>query len=225
MKSKNLLGPARPFAYALGLFLIGTFTTSCTYDSVEPDVCFETDVLPVFASYCSSGGCHNPTDRVDGYDLTNYEGIMRGVKPKSVMSSKLLQSMRKSSGEPMPPKSYPQPSGAQIATIKAWVRSGAANTTNCATSTCDTSAAVTYSANIQPLLATYCIGCHSGSNASGNIELVSFSGVQQSALDGSLAGSLKGDPDFSFMPPNSRPLPDCDIYQIEKWVAAGAKEN
>ena len=27
------------------------------------------------------------------------------------------------------------------------------------------------------------------------------------------------------MPPNSRPLLDCDIYQIDKWVEAGAKEN
>lgn len=225
MNIVNVLSIKRPILRALCLFAIGAFMTSCTYDSVEPDVCFETDVLPVFTSYCSTSGCHNPIDREEGYDLTTYEGIMRGIKPKSVLSSKLLQSMGGLGEEAMPPKSSPQPSTAQVTTIKAWVRSGAANTTNCSSAACDTAQAPSYAVNIQPLLQNYCNGCHSGASASGSLNFENFNTVQQVGLNGRLAGSVKGDPGFSFMPPSSNSLRDCDIYLIEKWVAGGALEN
>lgn len=224
MRVAHIFGLKKAFSIVsigIGLGMI----SGCTYDSVQPDVCFETEVLPVFVTYCSSPGCHNPTDREEGYDLTNYDGIMRGIKPKSVVSSKLLQTMGGLSDEPMPPKNYPQPSSGQIAVIKAWVRSGAANTTNCSNASCDTSATVSYSGNIQPMLQTYCIGCHSGANASASIDFSSFATAKATAIDGSLRGTITGDPNFTFMPPNSAPLPDCYAVLIQKWIDAGTPEN
>ena len=59
----------------LGLGLL----TGCTWDKVEPDVCFESEVLPIFVTYCSTPGCHNSIDREEDYDLTSYAGIMQGA--------------------------------------------------------------------------------------------------------------------------------------------------
>ena len=225
MVEKRNCRNAKTSIFAFLMLFGGTFFTGCTYDSVQPDFCFETEVLPIFRTYCSTSGCHNPIDREEGYDLTTYEGIMRGIKPKSIAGSKLLEAMEDSGDDAMPPKGSPQPSQEQISTIKAWVKSGAENTTGCGGVTCDSAAAVTYSLNIKPLLTTYCIGCHSGGGASGGLDFSQFSVVAQAGLNGRLAGSIKGDPSYVSMPPNSPLLPACYALQIEKWVADGAKEN
>lgn len=199
--------------------------SGCAWDKVQPDVCFETEVLPVMTTYCSTTGCHNATDREAGYDFTTYNGIMRGVQAGQPGRSSIIASMKGISEESMPPRNHPQPSADQIATISAWVKSGAANTTNCGGSTCDTTAAVTYSADVQPMLTTYCIGCHSGSFPSGGLDLSDFATVQTNALNGRIPGSISGNPSYISMPPGSSLVSACDISKVERWVAAGALPN
>jgi hypothetical protein len=208
-------------AWGLGASLM----TSCTWDKVEPDVCFESDVLPVFTTYCSSTGCHNATDRVKGYDLTNYAGIMEGIRPKSILSSELVSVLSENGDDHMPPAGYPQPSDGQIASIKAWVKSGAANTTNCSTVSCDTSAAVSYSGDLQPLLGTYCNGCHGGGSPSAGLDLNDYSTVKSVAENGRLQGAMRGSYPYIAMPPTGNLLPACSVDQIDKWVAAGTPNN
>jgi mono/diheme cytochrome c family protein len=201
------------------------FLPSCTWDHVQPDVCFESEVLPVFVTYCTTSGCHNSVDRVEDYDLTNYNGIMEGIRPKNVAGSKLLESMSGFGEEKMPPSGYPQPSADQIATLKAWVKSGAANTTNCSVVTCDSAAVVTYAGDIEPMLQTYCIGCHSAYGASGGVDLSNFNTVKQYGQNGKLAGTISGDPNFKVMPPNGTLLSSCYVTKVQQWVAAGALQN
>jgi hypothetical protein len=211
--------------WAVAAILMLAFLPSCTYDKLQPDVCFESEVLPVFVTYCSTSGCHNGSDLTAGYDLTNYNGIMQGIRPKSVAGSELLSAMTGGGEESMPPRSYPQPSSDQIATIKAWVKSGAANTTNCNAATCDTSGVATYAAVVEPILQTYCVGCHSGGSPSGNVDLANFATLQQYALAGTIMGTITNASGYRPMPPNGSLLPACDIAKIKQWVNAGALQN
>jgi hypothetical protein len=210
---------------AMAILAVATMVTGCTYDKVQPDVCFESEVLPIFVTYCSTSGCHNATDRVKDYDLTNYNGIMQGITPNRPGSSDLVQAMGSIGEDAMPPSGSPQPSATQIATIKAWVNAGAVNTTNCATVSCDTAAAVTFSGDLQPMLATNCNGCHSGGSAGAGLDLTVFATVQQNALNGRIQGAMSGDPNFKTMPPSGALLSSCYVTKIEKWVANGAPNN
>jgi Planctomycete cytochrome C len=202
-----------------------TLLSGCTWDHIEPDTCFESQVLPIFITYCSTTGCHNANDRANGYDLTNYNGIMRGVTPKNVAGSEVITAMGALSEEKMPPSGFPQPSSDQIATLKSWVRAGAANSVNCSTVGCDTAATVSYSADIQPMMQTYCNGCHGGGSPSAGLNLSDFATVKQTAQSGRLPGSIAGDPRYKAMPPSGNLLSSCYVDKINKWVAAGAPNN
>ncbi len=205
----------------LGLGLL----SGCTWDKVEPDVCFESEVLPIFVTYCSTPGCHNSIDREEDYDLTSYAGIMQGVTPKHVSSSEVVTAMNGFGEDHMPPNNYPQPSDGQIATIKAWVKSGAENTTNCSSVSCDTSAVVSFSVDIQPIMDNYCVGCHSGGNASAGVDVSTYAALKPLAETGRLQGAMSGDPQYAAMPPSGNLLPTCYVDKINKWVAAGAPNN
>lgn len=87
---------------------------------------------------------------------------------------------------------------------------------------CDT-ASVTYSGKIQPIMTASCIGCHSGSNASGGFALETHAGV--AAASGRLLGAIKHSTGYSAMPQNASKLGDCQIAQIEKWLNSGAPNN
>jgi hypothetical protein len=224
--STSFLNPkhARPGSILLVMAMV--LLSSCTWDKVEQPkvVCFDGEVLPLFVTYCSANGCHNGNDRVEGYDLTSYNGIMRGIDAGRPANSKLFEAMTGAGDDAMPPSGNPQPSSTQIELIEQWILEGAVNTTNCAVVGCDTSA-VTYSGDIQPMVQTYCVGCHSGGNPSGGINLSNFNTVKQNAQSGRIQGTISGNPAFPSMPPNSAPLSSCYVDKINKWVADGAPNN
>jgi hypothetical protein len=201
--------------------------TSCTWDSVEPEFCFKTEILPVFVSYCSTSGCHNPTDRTEDYDFTTYAGIMDGVKRGRPEDSDIVEAMLAEMGDEdhMPPQDQPQPSSEQITLIQDWIRAGAENTERCGGGACDTSAVATYSGDIQPMFQTFCNGCHGSSGASGGLNFSDFATVKLNAENGRIQGAISGDPAYTTMPPNSALLPNCYVVKINQWVAAGAQQN
>ncbi|MDE3236587.1 MAG: hypothetical protein KGO81_11580 [Bacteroidota bacterium] len=51
-------------------------------------VCFSTEVLPLYQSYCGNTGCHNSTSAREGVVLTDYNSIMRGIRAGSPSSSR-----------------------------------------------------------------------------------------------------------------------------------------
>jgi Planctomycete cytochrome C len=227
----------RAFTWIAAGLIAGTAaSTGCTWDHVpdptvvEPGLCFETDVMPVFVAYCGTtglggDGCHNPTEHAEGYDFTTYNGIMRGVTAGRPGSSRVIEAMRNGGEDQMPPANRPQPTSEQIATIEAWIEAGAINSTGCATVSCDSGAAVTYSGDLQPMLNTYCNGCHGSGSPSAGIDLTNFNVVKQNAISGRLVGVITGNPSYIAMPPNSALLPSCYATKIERWVAAGAPNN
>jgi len=89
---------------------------------------------------------------------------------------------------------------------------------------CDT-ANVNYSGEIDAIIQGKCAipGCHvSGGDGSGDFN--DFAQLSAKAASGSLLRSVQRGPNSIPMPPDG-PLRDCEIRQIEIWVAEGAPNN
>lgn len=216
----------RNWRLALGALAAVLLAQACTREYIEDinGVCFEQDVLPIFQSNCTQSGCHNSASHVAGYDLSNYEGILKGVEPGSYRHSEVYTAATRTLGEEaMPPSPYNRLSDEQITTIALWIADGAKNST-CQGPACDTTN-VTLSGSVMPMLDAYCNGCHGGSAPSGDILLTNYNGVKASADNGSLAGSVKHASSYVAMPQGANKLSACQIATIEKWIALGAKND
>lgn len=193
--------------------------STCARDAYNPDICFQENILPVFVSKCSMSGCHNSQDHAEGYDFSNYEGIMKGVTPGHPFQSEVYKVIRGNNpsmplGQKLDQK--------DISYIKIWIKMGAGNTSNC--SGCDTSQ-YTYSGRIKEIMTTWCVGCHSSANASGGYDLSDYAGVSAAVSAGRLEGSVNHSSGYVAMPQNSGKLNDCDINAISKWIGAGYPNN
>ena len=192
--------------------------TTCSPDSVY----FVNDIMPIIASNCTMSGCHDVASHADGVVLTTYSSIMRYVSAGNASGSKLYKVIIKTDGERMPPPPRPALTSAQKNLIQKWINQGAKNN-NC-TGRCDTTV-FTYSGAIKGIIDNKCVGCHNPSNPGGSIDLSAYAGVKTVALNGRLYGSIAQQPGYSPMPKNSLKLSDCEIRQVQKWVAAGSLNN
>ena len=203
--------------FAVVIFIFG----NCTKDVYSPDVCFQENVLPIFVSNCTFSGCHNASDREAGYDLTNYDGIMRGVSAKHPLFSEVYTTV-KGNNPSMPLNPYPKLSTRDVSIIKIWIEMGANNTSNC--KTCDTTN-FTYKKRIDDIMQTFCKGCHNASTASGGVNLADYTGVVNSIAGNKLLGSVQHISGLSPMPKNGNKLNDCDIIAIRNWIESGNPNN
>jgi cytochrome c553 len=195
--------------------------STCTKDAYNPDVCFNENVLPIFISNCTMSGCHNPQQNKGGYDLTNYDGIMKGIVARHPLRSELFNSIR-GSNPSMPPRSYPKLTNKEVSYVKIWIEMGALNSSNC--NSCDTTE-FTFSKRVNPLMQSWCVGCHNPSNSGGSINLSGYAGVAATVTSHRLLGSLQHLQGYSPMPQNGGRLSPCDIHAIEKWINAGYPNN
>lgn len=197
------------------------------YGGTSPDcqyvgICFESSVLPIFQSSCAKSGCHDAASTND-YNLTTYENIMRkGIVPYNASQSKLYKVTMLSGEDLMPPPPNAMLTQAQRDSIAKWINEGAKNTTKC-NCVCDTTQ-FAFGAVVNPLMTTYCVGCHNPSSPGGSILLNTYAGVQAIALNGKLMGTITHASGFSPMPKGGK-LSQCQITQINKWVVAGALNN
>lgn len=190
----------------------GTSTTT-TSDTV----CFNTDILPLYVSYCGSAGCHDANSQREGVILTDYAHIKLGIRAKQSSSSRYYTII----GGSMPPKSSPQMTATNIATIKKWIDQGALNT-QC-TNVCDTTV-FTYSGAIQTILANNCGGCHGTSPGTANVYLGTYAAAKayitanttlfNNAINWTSATAAMN-------MPQSGKMVACKITQIQKWIKAG----
>jgi hypothetical protein len=201
--------------FALAAIMLST----CTRDVYNPDVCFQENVLPIFVSNCTRSGCHNPTDHEHGYDLTTYEGIMKGVTPKHPLMSEVYKVIR-GNNPSMPPDG--KLSSKEISYIDIWIKMGANNSSNC--QSCD-SADFSFANRIQPLFDTWCTGCHSPGNAGGGYDFTNYSGIVASIPGNKLQGDIRHLPGYIPMPQNTNSLSYCNIRLIEKWINDGYPDN
>lgn len=191
-------------------------------------LCFERDVLPIFISNCAKSGCHDAASHQDGYVFTSYATITaKKFSPGDPDDTELWEAIN----EDDPDKMMPPPGNARLTAqqknrILQWILMGAPNSAGCSTGGggCDT-ANVTYSARIQPLMANYCAGCHSGAAPSGGINLSNHAGVAAVALNGRLYGAVSHTPGFAAMPQGGSKLSNCNIALIRVWANAGAPNN
>ncbi len=187
-------------------------------------VCFESEILPLFQSNCAKSGCHDAATHTEDLILDSYANIMRkDIIPGKADNSKLYRVLFETGKDKMPPAPNADLTAAQKAMIGKWINEGAKNTINC-NNTCDSNQ-FKYGANISIIINSYCTGCHSGTAASGNIDLSTYNTVKIQAANGRLVGAVTHAAGYSAMPKNANKLSDCQITQIKKWVAAGALNN
>lgn len=194
---------------------------SCSKKIGNKDVNFGDQILPIFVSNCSMSGCHNSQQKAGGYDLSSYEGIMKGVVPKRPLQSEVYTNIT-GKNPSMPLSPYPKLKEKEVELIKLWINMGAPNTIS--NSGCD-SVSVSYSKSVEPIITTWCVGCHNQNNAGGGISLSTHNDVLNCINSNRLLGSIKHLSGFSPMPKNGGQLSTCDIAKIEKWVKLGAIKN
>jgi hypothetical protein len=207
----------------------GAEETTCPNESTEGGngpksgtlwACFDRDIDPILQSSCALAGCHNSTSHAAGIDLSSYSKVLAIIKKGDAAGSKLYRAITASqnSDDFMPPKPYSPLSRAAIDTIKSWINRGGLNE-ECAAA-CDTTGIMTYAAHIKPIMDLSCVSCHGNTSPSGGINLTSWSSVKSAAQTGKLLPAVKRQAGYQAMPP-SYSLSDCEIKQIENWIAQG----
>jgi Planctomycete cytochrome C len=199
-------------------------------DSTDCDpniVYFENEVLPIFASSCALSGCHDANSAQEGIVLNNYQNIFvtGEISAGNPNSGDIYESITENDPSKLmpPPSSGITLTSAQIQTIYDWIDQGALNNL-CAEEACD-SVNVTFAASIQPIINTYCKGCHSGGSPQGGISLENYNQIKISVDNGSLGGSINHTSGFTPMPFNQNKLSACKVSQINKWINDGAPNN
>jgi len=186
--------------------------------TVSDTICFNTEILPIYVSYCASAGCHDLASHREGVVTTDYGYIMNGIRAKNVTGSKYYTII----GNGMPPKSSPQMTSTQVANIKKWIEQGALNT-NC-TNVCDTTK-FTYAGAIQTILSNNCGGCHGSAPGSSNVYIGDYASAKAyvSANKSIFLNAINYSTTITAskrMPPSGK-MVDCKIGQIQKWINNG----
>jgi len=92
------------------------------------------------------------------------------------------------------------------------------------TNACDTTA-VSYTADILPLIQSACYSCHNIPTSFGSVTLEPYTALKEYVDNGQLSCTINHANGCSPMPTNAPKMPDCEISLIEKWIADGAPEN
>jgi uncharacterized membrane protein len=173
-------------------------------------------------------GCHDAASAQDGVILISYSSVMStaDVTPYNIWDSDLYEVLVETDPDKiMPPPPASPLSQQQINLIAAWINQGALNLDcNPNYGVCD-SVNVTYNGTVKPIIQAKCQGCHNSSNPGGGINLSNYTGVQTTANNGTLVGSITHAAGYSAMPKNTTQLPSCEIAQIRNWVLQGAQNN
>lgn len=192
----------------------------------HPDtVYFQNQILPILTSNCAMSGCHNATDKKEGVDLSSYSAIIKTaeVKPFNANKSELYEVLLETDPSKIMPRPPAAPlSSTQIELIKTWINQGAKYN---ACLSCDTTTTISFSNHIQPIINNACLGCHTTISSSGNIPLETYPEILIQVTNGKLLGSVKHLVGYSPMPKGTSKLSDCNIAQLEKWIAQGAPNN
>lgn len=91
--------------------------------------------------------------------------------------------------------------------------------------TCDTSAVISYSSRVAPILRAQCYSCHSATGGSGNINMSTYANDKVIALNGKLYGSISHAAGYIAMPQGGGLMSSCDQAVIKKWITNGALNN
>ena len=201
----------------------GTISENCDPDSVY----FEQDVLPLLVSNCAMSGCHDAASHEDNIILDSFANVVFGdsddlVVPGNPNASELIEVITEDDPDKiMPPPSSNPLTEAQIDLLYAWISQGALNN---ACQGCDSSN-FSFSSAIQPMISTFCAGCHSGADPNGGLDLTTHAGVIGAVSYSDLLGRVNGTSVYDPMPPSGNGLSDCQLEQLQGWIDAGMPNN
>lgn len=191
-----------------------TTSTTSTTTPANDSVCFNTQILPLIQSNCAQSGCHDAISHQEGYTLTNYTGIMKGINDGEIMKQINKGDMPMS---PVPPLTTEQKN-----LLQKWIAEGARN--RICNDPCDP-ANDKYSTGVSTIISTNCAGCHNDNIANGGVSLQGYENVKASALSGKLECVIDHGSGCVAMPYNAAKLsPNC-ITLIKNWIANGALDN
>ena len=119
------------------LILLVVFINSCTHSvdisAINNEICFEKQVMPIFASNCSISGCHTGTGNTTGEQLmplNDYNSILQSIVPSDLNNSQSFMAITAQNfNSIMPPSPYSPLNVSQRTIIEIWILQGAKNTT------------------------------------------------------------------------------------------------
>ena len=92
---------------------------------------YDREIAPILRTYCS--GCHNDHDAESEFSVERFATLRKGgagsgdpVVPGDAAASILVQRIKSSDSDHMPPDDEPQVPAADLATLEAWIAAGAA---------------------------------------------------------------------------------------------------
>jgi hypothetical protein len=118
----------RNLVRAMLVTLLGPVSLAFAADAAPS---YSKDVAPFLKKYC--GDCHNSNKTKAGYDLENYESLVRegkkgrtAVVPGEPDKSRVVMVLE-GKGKQMPPRKSPQPEKKEVAKLRDWIADGAKN--------------------------------------------------------------------------------------------------
>ncbi len=216
----------------LAIITATAFFTGCNYDNFKElhpksnacdtsnAITYQTDVKSIIDANCVS--CH-ATGGTQPY-LDTYQNIV------AYSSDRILAALASNAAKPMPPSS---PLGqSDIDKIKQWV-AGCSPYGPHINTACDTSAAMSFSIDVKPILTANCTnGCHDN-NGYGHSMLTCVDIYNNNDTALITTGSGPSHLEYCLINPNTnklmplgRPkLSACQIAKIRRWVVEGAHDN
>jgi hypothetical protein len=208
---------------------------SCKHEGIPadqmPQVCFQTEVLPIFQNSCGTTGCHDSKSAENGYTYIDYASIMKSITPGDADKSKAYQAIT-STFQLMPPDNALPASKRTI--IRLWIEQGAKETT-CGTTgsnggTKSGTLWACYDRDIQPILMSSCAvsGCHDAATHKEGIDFSSYAKTLGAISKGNPAESkmykaiTANQSSEDFMPPKPySALSKAAIDTIYSWIKRG----
>jgi hypothetical protein len=209
--------------------------TSCTHVtdvSGLPQVCFQSEVLPIFNSNCSISGCHSGGGESE-LKFNNYNEIVSTVVPYDPNASRSYQAIIDKWGQGMPPN---QPLSKDNRTIiRVWIEQGALDLP-CAQTNTEVPGGTAYVAracftrDIMPVITSKCAStnCHDAVTHKEGINYSTYTAIKNSVLPGQPLSSklytviTKQGGEEKMPPAGSPQLTVAEIDSIGKWISYGA---
>ncbi len=95
---------------------------------------YDREIAPILRTYCS--GCHNDRDAESEFSVERFATLRKGgagsgdpIVPGDAAASILIQRIKSTDSDHMPPDDEPQVPAADLATLEAWIKAGAAGPT------------------------------------------------------------------------------------------------
>lgn len=217
-------------------FLLAGQLGSCKHEPLGiqtlDTVCFTNQVLPIFQTSCTISGCHDAGSANGGFVATNYNSIMKLVKPGKPYESEVYQILGRPYGKMMPPDRPLSKEDRML--IEVWIAQGAENVS------CDTSGnpippvfnkdSICFVQTILPVLRSSCgiTGCHDDITRKEGYVLTSYISLMQKSEsivpfnpDESKIYKVMNASGDDMMPPTGR-LPAVQVEAFRKWIQQGA---